>query len=441
MAATIEKKEKNLVELSFQATREEFDAALKKSYNKNKKRFQVPGFRKGKVPYQLVIQYYGEGVLYEDAIDDIANASYVEAVKENDLKVVSRPDLDVKSIGEDGMTYTISVYVKPEVTLGAYEGIEVPYSIREVTDETVDAEIERMRKRNASIEEVTRPAENGDTVSIDYEGFKDGVAFEGGKGENYNLKLGSGSFIPGFEDQLVGHSAGEEFAIEVKFPEEYHAEDLKGADATFNVKIHAVKAEKLPELDDEFVKDVSEFDTLDELKADIRKNQEEAAKKDADNLFDNDVVKMVCNNATVDIPEAMIDNEVEQISQEQAARMEQQGIKFDMYLQYMGQSLEDFKASLRPSAEIRVKSNLVIEKVAAEKGIEATEEDLDKEMETMAENYKMSKDDIKAALGDNNEFLKEAVVGRKTVEFLSASAVKTEPAPEAEAEDKAEDAE
>ncbi len=441
MAATIEKKEKNLVELSFQATREEFDAALKKSYNKNKKRFQVPGFRKGKVPYQLVIQYYGEGVLYEDAIDDIANAAYVEAVKENDLKVVSRPDLDVKSIGEDGMTYTISVYVKPEVTLGAYEGIEVPYSIREVTDETVDAEIERMRKRNASIEEVTRPAEKGDTVSIDYEGFKDGVAFEGGKGENYNLKLGSGSFIPGFEDQLVGHSAGEEFAIEVKFPEEYHAEDLKGADATFNVKIHAVKAEKLPELDDEFVKDVSEFDTLDELKADIRKNQEEAAKKDADNLFDNDVVKMVCNNATVDIPEAMIDNEVEQIAQEQAARMEQQGIKFDMYLQYMGQSLDEFKASLRPSAEIRVKSNLVIEKVAAEKGIEATEEDLDKEMETMAENYKMSKDDIKAALGDNNEFLKEAVVGRKTVEFLSASAVKTEPAPEAEDKEKAEDAE
>ena len=443
MAVQIEKKEHSLVEMSFNATREEFNEALKKSYNKNKKRFQVPGFRKGKVPYQLVIQYYGEGVLYEDAIDEIANAAYAEAVKENDLKVVSRPDLDVKSIGEEGLEYTISVYVKPDVTLGEYEGIKVPYSIREITDETVDAEIERMRKRNASIEEVERPAEKGDTVSIDYEGFKDGVAFEGGKGENYNLKLGSGSFIPGFEDQVVGHSAGEEFAIDVKFPDDYHAEDLKGADATFNVKIHAVKAEKLPELDDEFVKDVSEFDTLDELKADIRKNQEEAAKKDADSLFDNDVVKAVCDNATVEIPESMIDNEVEQIAQEQASRMEQQGIKFEMYLKYMGQTIDEFKASLRPSAEIRVKSNLVIEKVAAEKGIEATAEDYDKEMETMAENYKMSKDDIKAALGEDNDYLKEAIVGRKTVEFLRDAAVKTEPAPEAEdkAEEKAEDAE
>lgn len=434
--ANIEKLEKSQVAISLEATREEFDAALQASYKKNKNRFQVPGFRKGKVPYQLVIKYYGEGVLYEDAIDEIVNPAYQAAVKENDLQVVARPDLDVESIDENGMKYKLIVTVKPEVTLGQYEGVEVPYSVTEVTDESVMNELESMRKRNSSLENVEdRAAQEGDTVIIDYEGFKDGVAFEGGKGENYNLKLGSKSFIPGFEDGVIGHNVGEEFTIDVTFPEEYHAEELKGAAASFNVKIHNIKAEVLPELDDEFVKDVSEFDTLDELKADIKKNQEESAKKIAENAFVNEVVTAVAENATVEIPEAMIETEMENMAQEQAARMEQQGIKLEMYLQYMGQSIEQFKESLRPMAEIRVKNNLVIEAISKELKIEATAEDYDKEIESMASMYQMDKEDLKKAVGENNPMVTEGIVSRKTVEYLQEKAVKVAPkAPEADAE-------
>ncbi len=435
--ATIEKKENSQVQIALEASREEFAAALQKSYNKNKKRFQVPGFRRGKVPYQLVVKYYGEGVLYEDAIDEIVNPAYSQVVKENDLQVVSRPELDVQEIGEDGLKYTLTVTVKPEVKLGKYEGVEVPYSKREVTDETIDAEIERMRKRNSTLENVEdRAAQNGDTVVIDYEGFKDGIAFEGGKGESYSLKLGSGSFIPGFEDQVVGHNVGEEFSIEVKFPEEYHAEELKGADATFNVKIHNIKAEILPELDDEFVKDVSEFDTLAELKADIKKNQEEAAEKEAKNIFINETLKVVADNAEVEIPSVMVDNEVENMAQEQASRMSQQGIELDMYLQYMGQNMDQFKQSLRPMAEIRVKNNLVIEAVSKELKMEATAEEYDKEIEQMAKAYNMDKADIAKALGEDNPYIKENIVSRKTVEYLADKAVKTEPKAEEKTEEK-----
>ena len=285
-----------------------------------------------------------------------------------------------------------------------------------------------MRKRNATLENVEdRAAQNGDTVVIDYEGFKDGVAFEGGKGESYSLKLGSGSFIPGFEDQVVGHKVGEEFSIEVKFPEEYHAEELKGADATFTVKIHNIKAEILPELDDEFVKDVSEFDTLDELKADIRKNQEEAAEKDAKNVFINETLKVVADNTEVDIPKAMVDNELENLAQEQASRMSQQGLQLDMYLQYIGQDMEQFKESLRPMAEIRVKNNLVIEAVSKAIKMEATAEEYDKEVEQMAKAYNMDKADIAKALGEDNPYIKENIISRKTVEYLADKAVKTEP--------------
>ncbi len=426
--ATIEKKENSRVEISLSATKEEFDKALMASYNKNKKRFQVPGFRKGKVPYGLVVQYYGEGVLYEDAIDDIVNKAYPEVIKENDLQVVSRPELDVQEINEEGMKYTLTVTVKPDVTLGQYEGVEVPYSEREVTDATIDEEIERMRKRNSSLEVVEgRAAKEGDTVVIDYEGFKDGVAFEGGKGENYSLKLGSKSFIPGFEEQVAGHNVDEEFTIEVTFPEDYHSEELKGAAATFNVKIHNIKEEVIPELDDEFVKDVSEFDTIDELKADIKKNQEETAKKEAENRFTSDVVRAVCDNATVEIPDVMIDNEVNNMINEQSANMKQQGIALETYLQYMGQTMDDYKTSLRNVATPRVKSNLVIEAIAKEAKIEASKEDYDKEVEEMAKAYNMDKENIVKALGEDNEFVKESIVGRKTVEFLKDKAVKTEP--------------
>lgn len=428
MASTIEKKENNVVEISLEASREEFEAALKKAYDKTKNKFQIPGFRKGKVPYQLVLQYYGEGVFYDDAIDFIASPAYAAAIKENDLKVVSRPDLDIKEIGENGIKYTLTVTVKPDVKLGQYEGVEAVYSKREVNDDSVKEELERMLKRNSSLEEVSgRAAIDGDTVVIDYEGFKDGVAFEGGKGENYNLKLGSKSFIPGFEEQIVGHSDGEEFTIEVTFPEEYHSEELKGAKTTFNVKLHAIKEEKLPALDDEFAKDVSEFDTLDELKADLLKKQQEKADKDAENAFQNEVVKVVCENAEVEIPDCMVDTEVEQMAQEQASRMQQQGIELEMYLKYVGQSMDEFKDSMKPVAKIRVKSNLVLEAISKELKVEADDADYEKEMENMAKAYGMKVEDIKTALGDKNEYLTESIIGRKTVEAICAKAVKTEP--------------
>ena len=437
MASTIEKKENSEVVISLEATREEFEAGLKKSYEKNKKRFQVPGFRKGKVPYQLVLQYYGEGVLYDDAIDAVASPAYVEAIKEHDLQVVSRPSIDIKEINENGMKYELTVTVKPDVKLGKYEGVEVPYSEREINDESVNNELEAMQKRNASQEEVTdRAVENGDTAVIDYEGFKDGVAFEGGKGENYNLKIGSGSFIPGFEEQIIGHKIDEEFSIEVKFPEEYHSEELKGADATFNVKIHAIKAEKLPALDDEFAKDVSEFDTLDELKADIKAKQIERAQKEAKNVFENEVVRVVSDNAEVEVPDCMVDTEVEQMIQQQASSMQQQGIELDMYLKYVGQTMDEFKESMKPMAKVRVKSNLVLEAISKELKIEATDDDYNNELETIAKAYNMKKEDVENAIGKNSEYLKESIITRKTVEALSEKAVKTEPKAEDVKEEK-----
>ena len=428
MASTIEKKEHSQVVISLEAGIEEWKAALKQAYNKNKGRFQVPGFRKGKVPFQLVCQYYGEGVLYDDAMNEIANKQYPEAVKEHDLKVVSRPEMDVTGLDENGLKYTISVYVKPEFELGQYEGVEVPYKDIEVADKDIDDELERMAKRNSSLEEITdRPAAEGDTVTIDYEGFKDGVAFEGGKGEGYNLKLGSHSFIPGFEEQVAGHSEGDEFTIEVKFPEDYHSEDLKGADATFNVKIHAIKAEVVPEIDDEFAKDVSEFDTLDELKADIRKNKEEKAAKDNKAAFENETVRAVCDNCEIDIPQPMIDNEVEQMAQDQNARMSSQGIELSMYLQYLGQTMDEFKKSLEPMARVRVKSSLVIEKITEKLNPEVSDADYEEEIKTIADSYKIDVEKVKESIGEDASFIKDSIRARKTVEYLASKAKKVEP--------------
>ena len=428
MASTIEKKEHSQVVISLEAGIEEWKAALKQAYNKNKGRFQVPGFRKGKVPFQLVCQYYGEGVLYDDAMNEIANKQYPEAVKEHDLKVVSRPEMDVTGLDENGLKYTISVYVKPEFELGKYEGVEVPYKDLEVTDKDVEDELDRMAKRNSSLEEITdRPAAEGDTVTIDYEGFKDGVAFEGGKGEGYNLKLGSHSFIPGFEEQVAGHSEGEEFTIEVKFPEDYHSEDLKGADATFNVKIHAIKTEVVPAIDDEFAKDVSEFDTLAELKADIRKNKEEKVAKDNKAAFENETVRAVCDNCEIDIPQSMIDNEVEQMAQDQNARMSSQGIELSMYLQYLGQSMEEFKKSLEPMARVRVKSSLVIEKITEKLNPEVSDADYEEELKTIADSYKIDVEKVKESIGEDASFIKDSIRARKTVEYLASKAKKVEP--------------
>jgi len=426
--ASVEKKDNNIVVISLEASPEEFKDALMKSFNKNKNRFQIPGFRKGKAPYKLVTQYYGEGVLYDDAIDFVVNPAYTAAVKENDIKVVSRPELDIQEIGADkGMKYTVTVTVKPEVELGQYEGVEAAYSYVAPSDETVEAELKRIQDRNGRMVPVEdRAVESGDTVTIDYEGFVDGVAFEGGKDEGHDLKIGSNTFIPGFEDQLIGHNIDEEFPIQVTFPEEYHAENLKGKEATFQVKIHAIKVKELPELDDDFAKDVSEFDTLDEYKADIKKSQEESAKKTAQDLFENEVVKAVCENAKVDIPECMVDTEIDSMIDEQNYRMRSQGIDLNTYLQYMGQTMDEYRAGLRTMAETRVKSSLVLEACAKAMNIEATDADIEEEAEKIASQYGMKKDDFMARIKDNDEFLRESIVGRKTVDALAEKAVKTE---------------
>lgn len=439
--SSVEKKDNNIVVISLEASAEEFKAALQKSFNKNKNRFQIPGFRKGKAPFNLVKQYYGEGVLYDDAIDFVVNPAYTEAIKEHNLEVVSRPELDIQEIGEDkGMKYTISVTVKPEVELGKYEGVEATYSYNAPTDETVETELKRLQDRNGRMVPVEgRAVEDGDTVTIDYEGFVDGVAFEGGKAEGHDLKIGSNSFIPGFEEQLIGHNIDEEFPITVTFPEEYHAENLKGKEATFQIKLHAIKVKELPELDDDFAKDVSEFDTLDEYKADILKTQTEQAEKAAKDRFENEVVKVVCDNAKVDIPECMVETEIDSMIDEQNYRMRSQGLDLNMYLQYMGQTMEEYRKGIRTMAETRVKSSLVLEACSKAMNIEATDADVEEEAEKLASQYGMKKEDFMARIKDNDSFLRESIVGRKTVDALAEKAIKTEAKEEEKKEEKTEE--
>lgn len=428
MATKIEQKEKNVVVITMEASKEDFAEAVQKSFVKNKNRFQIPGFRKGKAPFQLVKQYYGEGVLYDDAIDFVVNPAYAAAVKEHNLQAVSKPELDILDIGADkGLSFTITVTVKPEVILGKYLGVDVPYHYHVPTNEDADQEIERVLERNARLISIDdRPIQNDDTVTIDYEGFVDGVAFEGGKAEGHDLKIGSNSFIPGFEEQLIGHSIDEEFPISVTFPEEYHSEELKGKEATFQVKIHAVKQKELPVLDDEFAKDVSEFDTLEEYKVDILKKKTEQAIAHAEEEFQNSAVQVVCDNATVDIPDCMVQTELDQIAQEQAMRMKQQGIELEQYLQYVGQTMDDFRKSLEPMAQARVKSNLVIEAVAKDMKVEVTPEDIDAEIDKIAAQYNMKKEDLVSRIAGNDDFLKESIIGRKSVEAITAAAKKVD---------------
>lgn len=428
MASLLEKQENNVVVLTLEIPKEEFAEAMQKSFEKNKGRFQIPGFRKGKVPYHMVKQYYGEGVFYDDAIDFAVNPAYRAAVKEHDLKVVSKPEMDILEIGsEKGLKITVTVTLKPEVKLGQYLNVKAPYHYHAPDEEAVKAELDRVLERNSRLVPVEdRPVEDGDTVTIDYEGFLDGVAFEGGTAEGYDLKIGSKSFIPGFEEQLIGHSIDEEFPIEVTFPEEYHSEELKGKAVTFQIKIHNIKVRELPVLDDEFAKDVSEFDTLEEYKADILAKKTEQAQKHAEADFEQSVVKVVCDNAEVEIPACMIETEVDQLVNEQAMRMKYQGIELEQYLQYMGQTMEEFKNGLQPVAESRVKSNLVIEEVAKVEKVEASDEDVEAELEKMAGQYNMKKEELIARLGGNDSFVRESIIAQKTVEMLTVAAEKTD---------------
>ena len=391
--------EKNRYELQFSVDKATFDSAVDKVYRKQVKSITVPGFRKGKAPRSIIEKMYGTGVFYEDAINDLIPAAYTEALKEAAIDTVGQPEFDVVSIDENGLLLSAKVYVKPEVEIKDYFGIEVEKEVAPVTDEDVDTEINLVRERNSREIDVTdRAAELGDTTVIDYEGFCDGVAFEGGKGTDYALKLGSGSFIPGFEDQIVGKNIDDEFDVNVTFPTEYHAAELAGKDATFKVKIHAITKVELPELDDDFAKDVSEFDTFDEYKADLKAKIEKRHETAAESAVENKLVEALMEKLEADIPEAMFEAETENFVRDYDTRLRSQGLDLKTYFKYTGMNLDQLRAQMRPQAESQVKARLALEKIAVLENVEVTEEDINGEYEKIASAYGIEIDQVKASI-------------------------------------------
>ena len=391
--------EKNRFELQFSVDKATFDAAVTKVYNKKAKNINVPGFRKGKAPRSIVEKMYGVGIFYEDAINDLIPEAYESAIKEAALEVVGQPEFDVVSLDDNGLVLSAKVYVKPEVEIKDYVGIEVEKTVEAVTDEDVDKEIDLVRERNSrEIEVSDRAAEMGDTAVIDFEGFCDGVAFEGGKGTDYALKLGSGSFIPGFEEQVAGHSIDEEFDVNVTFPTEYHAADLAGKEAVFKVKIHAITKVELPALDDDFAKDVSEFDTFDEYKADIKAKIEKRRESEAERAVEDKLMEALIEKLEADIPEPMFVEETENFVRDYDSRLRMQGLDLATYFKYTGLDLDSLRAQMRPQAERQVKGRLALEKIAALESIEATEEDIEAEFKGIAEAYNIDIAQVKASI-------------------------------------------
>ena len=420
--STVEKIDKNTVSFEFSVSAADFEVAVNKAYKKNVGHINIPGFRKGKAPRAIVERYYGKEIFYEDAVNLVLPSAYDKAIEENNVEAVAQPEIDVKEISaETGVVFTAKVVVKPEFELGEYKGVEVSKVTHRTTEKEINGEIEKVRERNARLVTVEdRAAQTGDIVNIDYEGFADGKAFAGGKGEGFDLTLGSGQFIPGFEDQLVGKNTGEETEVNVKFPKEYHAEELKDKDAMFKVKINAIKFRELPELDDEFAKDVSEFDTFDEYKADLTKKLKEANKAKSKQETENNVIDKVVEGTEIDIPEAMINNAVDANVKDFATQLSYQGVDFNQYLKYTGSTLESVKEQFKPDALKRLKTSLVLEKIAKTEGIEATDEDVEKVIADYAEKSKMSVDEVKKFV--NADEIKESRVFEKTVEFLVENA-------------------
>ena len=420
-----EKLEKSMHELQFSVDAETFKAAIEKVYKREGKKYNVPGFRKGHAPRAVIEKMYGADIFHYDAINDLFPEAYEAAVVESGIQPVGRPEADVVSESlEDGVVLKVTVAVKPEIKVGNYTGLKATKKVNTVDDADVEAELVRMQNRNGRIITREGKAENGDTVDMDFEGFVDGVAFEGGKAEHYSLVLGSGSFIPGFEDQLIGHEAGEEFDVNVTFPEEYQAKELAGKAAVFKIKLHEVKTKELPALDDEFAKDVSEYDTLDELKASIRKGMEEQNEKQAALAVENDLVDQVIATIEGDIPEAMYEARMDEAVRDFEYRLAQQGLKLDMYLQYMGQTMESFRASFREQAEKQVKIRLALEAVAAAEQIAATDEELEAELQRVADNYKMELAKVKELV--NADEVKKDLAVNKAIDFIRDHAEITE---------------
>ena len=417
--------EKNTVKLTIGIDKETFEAALEKAYKKNVKQIALPGFRKGKAPRKLIEKYYGEGVFYEDAVNFVCPDAYEFAVKEAGIDPVDRPEIDVETIGgEEDLVITATVTVKPEVKLGEYKGVKCEKPVYETKDEDVDAQIKATAEKNARIIKVEdRAVQMGDLTVIDFEGFVDGVAFEGGKGLDHNLEIGSGQFIPGFEDQLVGAKLGEETEVNVTFPEEYHAENLKGKDATFKVTVKEIKVKEFPALDDDFAKDVSEFDTFAEYKASVKETLDKQNEQRAKAEFENNVVEAVCETAEIDIPQCMIDNRIEQLIKDFSYRLSSQGLNIEQYMQITGSTPDSFKEQFKDQAEAQVKSSLVLEKISILENVEVTDEDVEKELQTMADMYGMELDKVKTLIGENEkESIKEDLKMRKTVELIASQA-------------------
>ena len=423
-----EKLEKSMVELQFSIDAETFKAAVNNAFKREGKKYAIPGFRKGKAPRHMIEKMYGSDIFHYDAVNDLFPEAYEAAVKEAKIDVVGRPDPEVVSMSEaDGVVLKVKVAVKPEVKVGSYNGLTVEKTVHTVSDEAVEAELKRVQERNAR--ELTREgaAENGDTVDIDFEGFVDGKAFEGGKAEHYSLVLGSGSFIPGFEDQVVGHSAGEEFDVNVKFPEEYGAAELAGKDATFKIKLHEVKYKELPALDDDFAKDVSEYDTLDELKDSIRNNIKTNLDKQAEQKVENDLMDQVIANMKADIPDAMVDSRIDELVQDFEYRISQQGLKLADYLKYMGMNIEQFRAQFKEQADKQVKMRLAMEAIVAKEGITASDEEFEEEVKRIADAYKMEADKVKSIV--DAAAVKADLAINKAIDFVKekANVVTAEP--------------
>lgn len=425
MSVQVEKLEKNMAKLTVEVSAEDFKAAIKKAFNKNKNRFAIPGFRKGKAPQAMIEKMYGEGVFYEDAADEAINASYAEAMKESGLDIVSRPEVTIEKIGKDEpFVYSALVAVKPEVTLGQYKGVEVEKADASVSAEDVEAELKKVQEQNARLLTVEdRGVEDGDQTVIDFEGFVDGKGFEGGKAEDYPLTIGSHSFIDTFEEQLIGKKIGEECEVNVTFPTEYHAADLAGKPATFKVTVKEIKVKELPELNDEFASEVSEFDTLDEYKKDVEKKLAEKKEIEANSKNEDAVVAKVVENATMEIPDKMIDAQAENMVQDMARRMQSQGLSLDMYLKYTGMTVEQMKERARPDAEKRIRTRLVLEAVAKAENIQISDEKVDEEVAKMAEAYKMEVEKLKSYMSESDvKQMKEDLAVQQAVDLLVAEA-------------------
>lgn len=426
MSVQVEKLEKNMAKLTIEVSSEEFEKAIAKAYKKNKNKISMPGFRKGKAPRAMIEKMYGKGVFYEDAANSIIPDAYADAAKESELEIVAQPEIDVTQI-ESGkpFIFTATVALKPEVTLGEYKGIEVEKKEVEVTDEEVDTEINRVRESNARMIDIDdRVAQDGDTVVIDFDGYVDGKQFEGGKAEDYSLVLGSHSFIDNFEEQLEGKNIGEDVTVNVTFPENYQAEELQGKPAEFKVKIKEIKVKELPELDDDFAQDVSNFDTIAEYKEDLKKklaeNKEEALKREREET----VIGKIIENAQMDIPEQMVEAQTRQMTQEFAQRLSSQGLSIDQYMQFTGLTPQKMIEELKPQALKRIQSRLVLEAVVAAENIETSEDELNKEIENMASMYQMEVDKLKEVIGEEEKKqISLDLAVQKAVEMVTSAAV------------------